>query len=84
MQREIKTCPRCDQETLHDFILLEHGPHYAEWKCSICDTHNGFVKKPKKMFIVHGEEKSSKAIREKLDKEGFSCHIPYIGEKVDF
>ncbi|MBW2982136.1 MBL fold metallo-hydrolase [Candidatus Woesearchaeota archaeon] len=43
----------------------------------------GFVKKPKKIFIIHGEYKSSKALKERLNKIGFNSHIPKIGEKVE-
>jgi metallo-beta-lactamase family protein len=43
---------------------------------------NGFKKKPKKVFVVHGEEKSSRALKTKLEKEGFTCYIPKLYEKV--
>ena len=39
---------------------------------------NGFVKKPKKIFLVHGEEHSAKALKEKLVK--YDCYIPKLGE----
>ncbi len=35
----------------------------------------------KKVFIVHGEEKSSIALKSKLKR--FNCHIPRIGETVE-
>jgi metallo-beta-lactamase family protein len=42
----------------------------------------GFVKKPKKVFVIHGEFKASKALKERLGKIGFNCYIPKIGEKT--
>ena len=43
----------------------------------------GFKKKPVKMFIVHGEEQSSRALKVKLEKIGFKCSIPKLLEKVE-
>lgn len=43
----------------------------------------GFLKKPKKVYIVHGEEKSSKAFQQKLRKLGYNTHVPEIGEKLE-
>jgi metallo-beta-lactamase family protein len=43
----------------------------------------GFKKKPKKVFVVHGEEQSSRALKVKLEKQGFKCYIPRLYEKVE-
>jgi len=42
----------------------------------------GFARKPLKVFIVHGEEKSSLALKKKLKKEGFDCEVPHIKEEA--
>lgn len=42
----------------------------------------GFKSKPKKFFIVHGEPKSSKSLKQRLEKKGFSCYIPKLKESV--
>jgi len=43
----------------------------------------GFSKKPSKVFVVHGEEEASAALKERLEKEGMSCHVPSLGERVE-
>jgi metallo-beta-lactamase family protein len=43
----------------------------------------GFVEKPKKVFIVHGERESSEAFKKKLDKKGYSSYVPSFREKVE-
>ncbi|MCK4589505.1 MAG: MBL fold metallo-hydrolase [Nanoarchaeota archaeon] len=55
---------------------------HADYK-EIVRWMNGFKKKPAKVFVVHGEEKSSRALKLKLDKVGFKCYIPKLGEKVE-
>ncbi|MBD3249033.1 MBL fold metallo-hydrolase [Candidatus Woesearchaeota archaeon] len=53
---------------------------HADYK-ELIKWAKGFNKKPKKIFIVHGEEKSSIALRSKL--KTFNCHVPQIGETVE-
>ncbi len=43
----------------------------------------GFIEKPKKVFIVHGEKESSEAFKRKLSKRGYSCHIPSFRETIE-
>jgi len=43
----------------------------------------GFRRKPGRVFIVHGEESASAALKGKLEKEGLACHVPDIGETVE-
>lgn len=43
----------------------------------------GFKKKPKRVFVVHGEERSSRALKVRLEKEGFKCKVPRLAEKVE-
>jgi metallo-beta-lactamase family protein len=42
----------------------------------------GFQKKPKKIFVVHGETASSGALASNLNGLGFETHIPVLGETV--
>lgn len=43
----------------------------------------GFKRKPKKVFIVHGEAESAGGLESELTKLGFDTHIAKLGEKVD-
>ncbi len=52
---------------------------HADYK-ELIKWMNGFKKKPKKVFIVHGEEDSAKALKKKLKK--YNCHIPKLYESV--
>lgn len=40
-------------------------------------------KRPKRVFLVHGEGSSAQALAEKLGKSGFRTHIPQLGESVE-
>jgi metallo-beta-lactamase family protein len=42
----------------------------------------GFKKKPKKVFIIHGEKDSSEALESTLKKAGFKTHVPILWESV--
>lgn len=44
---------------------------------------SGFSKQPKKVFVVHGEEQSSKALSASLFDMGYKTHVPEIGETVE-
>lgn len=45
---------------------------------------SGFEKKPKKVFIVHGEFKSAKSLQSKIKEKGFkNSMIPRIGDEVE-
>jgi len=43
----------------------------------------GFKKKPKTVFIVHGEPQATEAFKEKLEEKGFSCRVPSMKETVE-
>lgn len=43
---------------------------------------NAMVRKPRRVFIVHGEESSSKTLETKLKAAGYKAHVPIIGESV--
>ncbi|MEW6723213.1 MAG: MBL fold metallo-hydrolase [Candidatus Micrarchaeota archaeon] len=40
-------------------------------------------KKPKKVFLVHGEEESARQLEARLRRAGHRTHIPRIGESVE-
>lgn len=40
-------------------------------------------KKPKKVFVTHGEDESAEAFAEKLDKLGYETHVPRLYESVE-
>ena len=43
----------------------------------LIDWLNGFENKPKKLFVIHGEEKSSVALSERVEKElGWNVEVP--------
>ena len=43
----------------------------------------GFKNKPRKVFVVHGEEESSKALSTSLFEMGFKTHVPRLGDTVE-
>ncbi len=43
----------------------------------------GFEKRPVKVFITHGEERSSTALKKELEKKKLKCHIPKLKETVE-
>lgn len=44
---------------------------------------DGFLTKPKKIFVVHGEVQASEALGEKLTKKGHKCKIPSIAQSIE-
>lgn len=56
---------------------------------SHADSHDllvwmqNFKKKPKKVFLVHGEEAATTAFEASLRKAGFSTHVPTRNESVE-
>ncbi|MBD3355372.1 MBL fold metallo-hydrolase [Candidatus Woesearchaeota archaeon] len=53
---------------------------HADYK-ELIKWMSGFKKKPKEVFIVHGEEDSAKALKSKLKK--YNCRIPNLYEGVE-
>jgi metallo-beta-lactamase family protein len=43
----------------------------------------GFAKRPRKIFIVHGEPDQQKPFRKRLQKKGFDCVIPNIDDSFE-
>lgn len=44
---------------------------------------NGFVNKPRTVFVCHGEECSSRALSLRLKERNFRTYVPSIGETVE-
>jgi len=44
---------------------------------------NGFTTPPKKTFVVHGEGEAQVALKGNLEKIGFVCEIPGIGDVIE-
>ena len=44
---------------------------------------SGFSGRPRKVYVVHGEEESSKALASSLFDMGFKTHVPTLGETVE-
>lgn len=60
---------------------IEGFSAHADYKGLIKWVKN-FSPAPKKVFIVHGEEKESLSLSKKLDKEGYKNYVPALGEKI--
>ena len=71
----IEVAVKADIKKINSFSAHADANELIKWVL-------GFKKKPKKIFIVHGEEKSTIAIKSKLDKEGFETYIPELGEEL--
>lgn len=69
----IEIAVKADVEKIDSFSAHADYKEILKWTA-------GFKKRPKKIFIMHGEETASKSLKLKLEKKGFKCHIPRIGE----
>jgi metallo-beta-lactamase family protein len=43
-----------------------------------------FSENPKKVFIVHWEEESSNALKERFELLGLDCYVPELKESIEF
>jgi metallo-beta-lactamase family protein len=71
---EVAVKARVDQ--IESFSSHADSGGLVKWVC-------GFRKKPKKVFIVHGEAAASRALETSLRQIGFTTHIPALGESVE-
>ncbi len=65
---------KADIEKINSFSAHADSNELVKWI-------EGFKEKPKKVFIVHGEEKSTIALKSKL--KNHNCYIPEIGEEIE-
>jgi metallo-beta-lactamase family protein len=55
---------------------------HADYK-GLLEWVKGFKKKPKKIFVIHGEEESALSFKEKLEKIGLKAKVPKLYESVE-
>ncbi|HKL23746.1 MAG TPA: MBL fold metallo-hydrolase RNA specificity domain-containing protein, partial [Candidatus Nanoarchaeia archaeon] len=60
---------------------IESLSAHADYK-ELIKWIKGFKKKPERVFITHGEKKSSESLKSKLKRKGYNCHIPSLRETV--
>ncbi|MCK9225178.1 MAG: MBL fold metallo-hydrolase [Candidatus Muirbacterium halophilum] len=63
---------------IHKINAFSSHADYSE----IIQWLKNFEEKPKKAFIIHGEEKSAQSLYEKITEIGINAYIPSIGEEL--
>jgi len=61
---------------------IESLSAHADYK-ELIKWVEGFEEKPKKVFITHGEEKASESLKSKLQRKGYTCHVPSLKETIE-
>jgi metallo-beta-lactamase family protein len=62
---------------------LEDYSGHRDWQ-EVMDWLNGFSRKPKKIFLVHGEEDSAEAFKSRVEnKLGWSVAVPKLNSSFD-
>jgi len=72
----IEVAVEADVRQIDSFSSHADSKELVRWAC-------GFRNKPKKVFIVHGEENSSLGLEKTLKELGFDTHVPVLGETVE-
>lgn len=74
-------------DIMEDMVDVKAEIYYLDGFSSHADQNElmwwlkGFQKKPKKIFVVHGEKNESESLSERITREiDFEPHIPAIGE----
>ncbi len=67
---------KADIKRIHSFSAHADYLELIKWA-------EGFKTRPEKFFIVHGEQKSSESLADKLNEKGFNTHIPKLGEEIE-
>ncbi len=67
---------KAEVRQIDSFSSHADSKELVRWAC-------GFKERPKKMFIVHGEESSSLGLEKTLQGLGFETHVPVLGETVE-
>lgn len=67
---------KADIAKINSFSAHADGGELIQWM-------EGFEKRPVKVFITHGEEKSSRALKQELEKRKLKCYIPRLRETVE-
>jgi len=63
-------------ESIDSFSAHADYPTLIKWL-------NNFAPKPKKIFVVHGEEEQAIAFSQRINKEGFTSVVPSIGDEIE-
>jgi metallo-beta-lactamase family protein len=71
----LEVAVKADVRQIDSFSSHADSKELIKWAC-------GFKQKPKKIFVVHGEEASSLGLEKTLDGLGFTTHVPVLGETV--
>jgi metallo-beta-lactamase family protein len=71
----LEVAVKADVRQIDSFSSHADSKELVRWAC-------GFRDKPKKVFIVHGEETSSLGLEKTLKGLGFDTHVPVLGETV--
>lgn len=64
-----------------DVFAMESLSGHADYK-GLIRWIKKIKKKPKKIFVVHGEEDSALAFKEKLEKLGYDAKVPELHEEI--
>jgi metallo-beta-lactamase family protein len=64
-----------------EILSIESFSGHADYK-ELLFWVSLFKKMPKKIFVVHGEEQSSLALKEKLDGLGLNAEVPKMGDTI--
>ena len=73
-----------EEVEVHATIKNMHGLSGHADKEHLCDWINAFEKKPKKVFVVHGDDEVSEGFAGLLkQKYGYDAYAPYSGDGFD-
>jgi metallo-beta-lactamase family protein len=67
---------RAGVEKIEGFSAHADADELARWA-------GGFVKRPARTFVVHGEPHAAEALSKRLAGLGFDCRIPALGEECE-
>jgi metallo-beta-lactamase family protein len=69
-------------EVKSEIVMIESFSGHADYN-GLLDWVEAFKKKPKKVFVIHGEEKSSLSMQQKLEKMKLSAYVPKMNETIE-
>ena len=69
--------------TVNAEICSLHGTSGHADRDGLLDWLGGFVKRPEKVFVNHGDDESCEAFKSLLNEKGYSAEAPYSGAEYD-